>query len=218
MDHSYKTVYTEGFGEILAKKSKFIGSVFPIESEEAALNRIEVTKKKYQDANHNCFAYVAGLNNEYIRCSDDGEPAKTAGKPILDIILNENIHNCLIIVTRYFGGTLLGTGGLVHAYQSAAKAGLEASVIIEKKTGYQLQVITDYNSIGKLQYIFAQMGIMTISNEFTHIVTTDLVVPASVYENFEFNIMEATGGQIQITNKQDCYYATKDNQVLIFKE
>ena len=123
MDKSYKTVYESGTGEIVEKKSRFIASVWPIQTEEDALNIIDQLKKKYWDAKHNCFAYVLGIKDEIQRCSDDGEPAKTAGKPILDILLGEEIHNALIVVTRYFGGTLLGTGGLVRAYQYAAKEG-----------------------------------------------------------------------------------------------
>ena len=114
-------------GEIVEKKSRFIANVFPVDSEEQALEIVEKTKKQYWDARHNCFAFVIGKNNEVQRFSDDGEPQGTAGKPILEVLTKGNIHNTLIIVTRYFGGTLLGTGGLVRAYGQSSKAAIENS-------------------------------------------------------------------------------------------
>ena len=110
---AYKIVYEAGEGEIVEKKSRFIAHVLPVEEEEQALEKIEQIKKQYWDARHNCYAYVIGKKQELQRFSDDGEPSGTAGKPILEVLLGEEIHNALVVVTRYFGGTLLGTGGLV---------------------------------------------------------------------------------------------------------
>ena len=112
-----KTVYAGGEGEIVEKKSRFIATVRPVSSEEEAVAFINEMKKKYWDARHNCSAFVIGDRQEISRCSDDGEPAQTAGRPMLDVLLKEEIHNVCVVVTRYFGGTLLGTGGLVRAYQ-----------------------------------------------------------------------------------------------------
>ncbi|MDF2952089.1 MAG: hypothetical protein K0S18_1672 [Anaerocolumna sp.] len=125
MLESFKTVYEGGIGEISEKKSRFIATLIPVESEVTAIEFIEQIKKKYKDATHNCYAYVIGQQDEIQRCSDDGEPAKTAGWPMLDVLLKEGLHNTAVVVTRYFGGTLLGTGGLVHAYQAAVKEGLK---------------------------------------------------------------------------------------------
>lgn len=130
-----KTVYAGGEGEIVEKKSRFIATVRPVSSEEEAVAFINEMKKKYWDARHNCSAFVIGDRQEISRCSDDGEPAQTAGRPILDVLLKEEIHNVCVVVTRYFGGTLLGTGGLVRAYQKATQTGLENSVIIDKQIG-----------------------------------------------------------------------------------
>ena len=116
---SYQTVYRGGMGEIIEKKSRFIAEVYPIESEEQAAQILEETRKKYWDARHHCWAYVLGRNPAAERMSDDGEPAGTAGKPILEVIRGRKLTDVLVIVTRYFGGTLLGTGGLVRAYTSA---------------------------------------------------------------------------------------------------
>ena len=121
----YFVIETTGTGEIVEKKSRFISHVIPVDSEQEALGHIEAIKKKYWDARHNCFAFVIGKNHEIQRFSDDGEPQGTAGKPILEALLTGNFHNVLIVVTRYFGGTLLGTGGLVRAYGMSAKAGLD---------------------------------------------------------------------------------------------
>ena len=118
MLEKYKVVYKGGQDEIIEKKSRFIATVAPVESEEKALAFIEAMKKKYWDARHNCFAYVIGERGQLAGCSDDGEPSQTAGKPMLDVLLGEEIRNIVVVVTRYFGGTLLGTGGLVRAYKS----------------------------------------------------------------------------------------------------
>ena len=115
----YRVVYEGGEGEITEKKSRFIATVRPVESEEEATTFIAEMKKKYWDARHNCSAFVIGERQELNRCSDDGEPAQTAGRPMLDVLLREGVTNVAVVVTRYFGGVLLGTGGLVRAYQAA---------------------------------------------------------------------------------------------------
>ena len=121
----YKILYKEGEAEISEKKSRFIAHIAPAQTEEEAQAFIEKIKKQYWDARHNCYAYIIGDKGQIQRFSDDGEPQGTAGKPILDIIAATGLVNCLIIVTRYFGGVLLGTGGLIRAYQASAKAGLD---------------------------------------------------------------------------------------------
>ncbi len=132
MEGSLKIVTEGGTGEVIEKKSRFIASIFPIQTEEEALTYLSQVRKKYYDARHNCFAYVVGEKNETERCSDDGEPSGTAGRPMMDVLTGQGLHNVLVVVTRYFGGTLLGTGGLVRAYSAAVKAGLENCVIQEK--------------------------------------------------------------------------------------
>ena len=137
MLEQYKTVYQGGTGEIVEKKSRFIATVRPVKTEEEAMLFIEEMKKKYWDARHNCSAWVIGERRESMRCSDDGEPQGTAGKPMLDVLLGEELYNTAVVVTRYFGGTLLGTGGLVRAYSKAVQEGLAASrVITEVKELY----------------------------------------------------------------------------------
>ena len=127
-----KIVYEGGEGELIEKKSRFIATVKPVDSEDEALEFIAGLKKKYWNATHNCFAFVIGERQEIQRCSDDGEPQGTAGRPMLDVLLGEEVHNVAVVVTRYFGGTLLGTGGLVRAYSRSVQEGLKQSIIIEK--------------------------------------------------------------------------------------
>ena len=135
MTDPYNILYRGGEGELVEKKSRFIATTRPVESEEEALAFIEEMKKKYWDARHNCFAYVTGDRGQLQRCSDDGEPSQTAGRPMLDVLLGAGIRNICVVVTRYFGGTLLGTGGLVRAYSGAVQEGLKNSVVLEKRQG-----------------------------------------------------------------------------------
>lgn len=216
MSDSYKIVYTGGSGEIVEKKSRFIATILPVETEEEALSFIEQMKKKYWDARHNCSAYVIGKNNELERCSDDGEPSKTAGRPMLDVLINEGLHNVVVVVTRYFGGTLLGTGGLVRAYQGAVKEGLTNCVIIEKHFGKQVQITTDYTGLGKIQYIAGTLDLTTLATEFTDIVTITLLIPPDAYGSAQKKIQEATNGKAILTELDDIYYAKLDGEILIF--
>lgn len=218
MDKQYKTVYEGGVGEIIEKKSRFIAEVIPCEDEETALRFIEAAKKKYWDASHNCSAYTIGLHHELERCSDDGEPQKTAGRPMLDVLLNEGIHNVCVVVTRYFGGTLLGTGGLVRAYQAAVKAGLENSVIITKQYGKKIRIVTDYNGIGKLQYIVATNGYTTLSTDYTDVVTARIMVTPSEQESFIKKVTEATAGRAEIEEEGELWFADNGGEVMLFEE
>lgn len=216
MDKQYKTVYEGGEGEIIEKKSRFIATVIPCEDEETALQFIEATKKKYWDARHNCSAYTIGLNHELERCSDDGEPQKTAGRPMLDVLLNEGIHNVCVVVTRYFGGVLLGTGGLVRAYQSATKVGLENSTIITKQFGRKIKIVTDYNGIGKIQYIVASAGYTMLSTDYTDVVTAYVLVKPSEQESLIKKVTEATSGRADISVEEELWFADKEGEVILF--
>ena len=132
MLEKYVTIKGTGQAEVVEKKSRFIANVVPVHSEEEAMAEIEKFRKKYYDARHNVFAFQVGNEKQLQRYSDDGEPSGTAGMPVLDVIRGRDIHDVLIVVTRYFGGTLLGTGGLVRAYGQSAKEGLAAAGLIER--------------------------------------------------------------------------------------
>lgn len=216
MTEAYKTIYEGGIGEITVKKSRFIATIKPVESEEEAIELIESMKKKYWDASHNCSAYIIGTENPLMRCSDDGEPSKTAGRPMLDVLLAHELTNLLVVVTRYFGGILLGTGGLVKAYQSAANEGLNNSKIITKSLGCLMQVTTDYNLIGKIQYFIGQEALPILSSEYTDLVKLDLIVPPSKKQAFIKKITELTSGSAILDEKEQVYFSSIDNQVHLF--
>lgn len=213
---NYKTVYRGGQGEIEEKKSRFIANVLPISSEEEALNFLAKMKKQYWDARHNCFAYTVGKNNELQRCSDDGEPSGTAGRPMLEVLVREGIHDCIVVVTRYFGGTLLGTGGLVRAYQKATQEGLANSVIIEKMPGRQLSITTDYNGIGKIQYLTAKNKITTLDTRYTDTVELDVMVPEDHFDAFCAEVTESTSGRAQLNAKDPVEFAVVDGEIILF--
>ena len=216
MLEQYKTVLEGGEGEITEKKSRFIATVRHVESEEKALAFIEEMRKKYWDARHNCYVYSVGLNREYTRCSDDGEPSGTAGRPMLDVILGEEIYNTAVVVTRYFGGVLLGTGGLVRAYSKAVQEGLKASRIIKKKKGISLEVTTEYTGIGKIQYIAGERGIPVLNSEYTDKVKLELLVPAGDVDALQKAVTEGTNGRARIEKTGELYFAVLDGEVHTF--
>lgn len=214
----YKTVYSGGEAEIIEKKSRFIATVKPVKSEEEAIAFIESLKKKYWNATHNCSAYVIGEHFQVQRCSDDGEPSGTAGKPMLDVLLGEKIHDTAVVVTRYFGGTLLGTGGLVRAYQSSTKAGLEASIVITKMHGYKVAIQTDYTGLGKIQYILGQRGLTILNSEYTDKVDLEVLLPEDVVKQVMTEITEGTNGQAMMEMGDECYFANVGGEMMVFEE
>lgn len=218
MLESYKTLLEGGTGEIVEKKSRFIATVRLVETEEEALAFIEEMKKKYWDARHNCYVYSVGMNREYTRCSDDGEPSGTAGRPMLDVILGEDIYNVAVVVTRYFGGILLGTGGLVRAYSKAVQEGLRGSRIIEKQYGISLEVTTDYTGIGKIQYIAGERKLPILDSEYTDKVVMKLLVPAGEVASVQKAITEGTSGRAKMQKEKDLYFAVLDGEVHLFEK
>lgn len=218
MLETYKTVLEGGTGEIIEKKSRFIATVRPVKTEEEALAFLEEMKKKYWDARHNCFVYSVGLNREYTRCSDDGEPSGTAGRPMLDVILGEDIYNVAVVVTRYFGGVLLGTGGLVRAYSKAVQEGLAASRIIEKRRGISLKVTTDYTGIGKIQYIAGERSIPILNSEYTDKVVLELLIPSDEADAVQKAITEGTNGRARMEKDRELYFAVLDGEVMTFED
>lgn len=213
-----KTVYSGGEGEIIEKKSRFIATVLPIKSEEEAAAFIQEMRKKYWDAKHNCFAYVIGERHEISRCSDDGEPAQTAGRPMLDLLLLEDIHDVAVVVTRYFGGVLLGTGGLVRAYQQAAREGLAASTMIDKKKGRKLTVGTDYSNLGRLQYLTAQKDLTVMDTVYTEKAELICMVPVEEAEQTEKDLVDETGAKVDISWGEEVSYAVVGKKIQIFEK
>lgn len=214
----YKIVYEGAEAEIVEKKSRFIATVMPVKTEEEALLFIESLKKKYWNATHNCFAYTVGENQELLRFSDDGEPGGTAGKPMLDVITGAKLHNVAVVVTRYFGGTLLGTGGLVRAYSGAAQAGLLASKIITKTLGFKLKITTDYTGLGKIQYILGENKIKILNSEYTDIVTLETLIPSEMLDKIQADITEGTSGKAKLEAGDSCWFGEIEGEIVILED
>ena len=204
-----KKIISGGTGEFTDKKSRFIANIYHIEDEDMAVKIIEQLRKKYWDARHNCYAYVLGGKSEIQRFSDDGEPSGTAGKPILEVITGNECGNCLCVVTRYFGGTLLGTGGLIRAYTKSSQDGIENASIVCKIQGIRTKIETDYNGIGKIQYIAASMGIKNIDTIYTEKVIIDITVKKEDYDGFEKKVVEATNGKAVFGEREEAEFVVE---------
>ena len=159
----FKSIEKEAEAEIVEKKSRFIAQIFAVNSKEEAEQVLANVKKKYYDAKHNCYAYIV---DNIEKCSDDGEPSGTAGAPMLDLLKNNGLNNIIVVVTRYFGGILLGTGGLVRAYTESAKKALENAKMIEKEYGIRYLLEISYGNIKEIQYICKQLKINIIDSEY----------------------------------------------------
>ena len=204
----YKTIYEGGEGELVVKKNPVLSQPSVLwKLKKRPLPLLKKWKKKYWDARHNCYVYSVGMNREATRCSDDGEPSGTAGRPMLDVMLGAGIYNAAIVVTRYFGGVLLGTGGLVRAYSGAVQAGLAASTVIEKHHGISLQVTTDYTGIGKIQYIAGERSLPILDSEYTDKVVLKLLVPDDQIEEVKKTITEGTNGRAGLEKDAELYFA-----------
>lgn len=208
--NSYRILLTGGEGEYVEKKSRFIATVRRCDTEEEAAAFIEEIKKKYWDARHNCSAFVIGSRGELTRCSDDGEPSGTAGRPMLEVLLGEGIRNIAVVVTRYFGGVLLGTGGLVRAYTQAVKEGLKSCTVGRMRFGQEAEITTDYNGIGKILYLLANDGIEPVSSDYTDKVRLRILIPAEDVERIHKAIVEATLGKAVFEKCRELYFVDKE--------
>lgn len=192
---SYNTILSDGVDEIAEKKSRFIGYAHPVKSEEEAYCFVETIKKKHYDARHNCYAFAIGKENTLYRFSDDGEPQGTAGKPILEVISGDKVADVCIVVTRYFGGTLLGTGGLVRAYTEAAKRALRKAGIQIMKRVKLVDITSNYNDSGKIQYILNNNGIYIKNTGYTDEVLFQTCIPVEMEDYLKKQVTEATSAR-----------------------
>lgn len=215
MEQATRILYKGGQGEIIEKKSRFIANIFPVKTEQEALEKITEMKKKYYDARHNCFAYIIGDDHEIERSSDDGEPSGTAGRPMLEVLTGQGICDVVAVVTRYFGGTLLGTGGLVRAYSGAMKEGLANCVLLEQGSGYLLRICTDYNDVGKLQYLARTRGLHEMASEYADAVMMELLVPCENIEEVEAEITEKTSGKAKMERSERVRFGIAEDQVIL---
>lgn len=201
----FKTVNEYAQAEIVEKKSRFIASVKPVSSEAEAQEFVAEVKKKHWEATHNVFAYQVGERNEIQRQSDDGEPSGTAGLPVLDVLRGGDIKNTAIVVTRYFGGTLLGTGGLVRAYGKCAKEGVAAAKIIEKILYQYIFINVDYNSSGKIQYEILQKEHIIKDTEYTDRVKFTVLCESDSAQGFIKHIVDVSSGTALIEEGEEVY-------------
>lgn len=183
------------YGEIEVKKSRFYAGLFPLQREEEVELYLEECRKKYREARHHCYAYIyleegEGVLREHKKQSDDGEPAKTAGVPILQRMEGLELKNALLIVSRVFGGTLLGTGGLSRAYSDAAKEVLDKAGFLERIDGRELELQIPYSLLGKLEYSFTEQEIPVLDKQFTENVVLRIRVKEEHYSDFEKQIQE----------------------------
>lgn len=206
MLNRYSTVRREASQEIVIKRSRFIGYAKPVETEEEAVAFIEEIKRLHRTATHNCSAYVVGERDQFQKASDDGEPSGTAGKPILEVIKNKGLKNVAVVVTRYFGGIMLGAGGLVRAYTDGAVAGIEAAEEIVKVLHREVYVDVDYTWYGKLENELHGRGTRVGGTEFTDRVIVKCLPEVPETEAFIAWMTDLTQGQAGITEGEDVYY------------
>ena len=206
MSDSYKTIKAEATAELTEKRSRFIASVRPVLSEEEAVGFINGLRQGYWDATHNVYAYIIRENN-IMRYSDDGEPSGTAGMPVLDVLKKEGLTNLCIVVTRYFGGILLGTGGLVHAYSKSAKRGIDAAGTAEMVLCRELKIRCSYTMLGKLRSALEKRNVIIGSIAYTDSVVIPLFVPLEEEEGVTKLVAELTNAAAEIERGDEYYRA-----------
>jgi uncharacterized YigZ family protein len=217
MSGVYKTVYRAGKGETEEKKSRFIAHIAPAASENEAAAFISSVKKEYWDARHNCSAFVVGMGaNRISRCSDDGEPSGTAGKPMLEVLTGEGLTDVVAVVTRYFGGVLLGTGGLIRAYTAAIKAGLEESVIIEKKQGIMVTLRCDYTLEGMVRRFLKDRNLPLMGNVYSESVELDTIMDMSLADRYISELISESNARAEAEKVEEAVYALADGEVILF--
>jgi uncharacterized YigZ family protein len=212
MDNIYRTIHRYGEDEMVINKSRFIGYAMPIGSENEALDFIEKIKSKHRDATHNVYAYVFGEDNNIQRFSDDGEPSGTAGIPALEVIKKEELRNVVVVVTRYFGGIKLGTGGLIRAYTKGAKIGLEAGIIIEKVLHTKLKIRIDYTIYGTIENYLMTKGYLVDDVIYDDAVNIYVFIKSAEVHYFKKIITDITSGRGIIENISEEYISMKNGK------
>ncbi len=211
----YTTILQYARAEVVEKKSKFISSTKPVQTEEEAIQFINEIKKEFYDATHNVFAYQIGERNEIQRCSDDGEPSGTSGPPTLDVLKKQDIKNTVIVTTRYYGGTLLGTGGLVRAYGKSASTAIQNAKIVEKVLFDEFDINCDYTLSGKITYVLNEKNINILNTEYTDTVTYKIILETTLSQTFLKEIVNLTNNNCNINKIDTKFYTIYKNKVLL---
>lgn len=194
-------------GIYIEKKSKFICHLYSVKNVDEITEILKSEKKKYYDARHHCFAYILGDDASDIKCSDDGEPSGTAGRPMLDVLQKEGVTDILCVVIRYFGGTLLGTGGLVRAYQSALKDAIEKSSFKNESEAVIVKYKYAYNFDAKISSFLRDKNIKVLANDYSDMVEITIVLEKDIYSSIDLRLTDITGGSIEKTDETLCMYA-----------
>ena len=202
---NFLSIHENEYVNIVINKSEFIGYAFYVESQEEAENILEKVREENKEATHNCYAYIIGKEKLIQKYSDDGEPSGTAGIPMLEVLKKKDITNCLVIVTRYFGGVLLGAGGLVRAYTKAVALALEKAKIVRKEKFYLVEMYVDYVFWGKIQNILKNLNIEVINIEYLETVKCKLYINKSHFEEFQKVIIDETFDNCVISIKKEIY-------------
>ncbi len=212
---SYITIKDFGEDRFEEKKSEFIGYAKRVESEEEAKAFINEIKNMHKQARHNCSAYIIGENMNIQRYSDDGEPQGTAGIPILEVMKKSRVTDCAVVVTRYFGGILLGTGGLTRAYTKGASISIKAAGIVEKVEGLKLSFEMEYDLFGKVQYLCGQNSWHMEDTEYSDKVIVHVLAEKAIVENIENEIVEITNGKIIVRKSEEGIYFKEGNRLYL---
>src|SRR5690625_190713 len=201
----YYTVNKSGSTELIIQKSRFIGYIKRVESEEAAQKFIDDIKKKHYDATHNCSAYIIGEHDQIQKANDDGEPSGTAGVPMLEVLKKQNLKDTAVVVTRYFGGIKLGAGGLIRAYGGTTSEAIKATGIVQRQRVQGISVIVDYSFLGKLENEIRQSNFILDKIDYLEHVEFTIYVKKEDIQKFHEWIIDLTNGQATITNKEFTY-------------
>ncbi len=210
---SYITIKSFGEDRFEEKKSEFIGYAKRVENEEEAKAFINEIKNMHKQARHNCSAYIIGKNMNIQKYSDDGEPQGTAGIPILEVMKKSRVTDCAVVVTRYFGGILLGTGGLTRAYTKGASIAIKAAGIVEKVEGLKLSFEMEYDLYGKVQHICGQNAWHIEDTEYTDKVILHILSEKTISDNMENEIIESTNGKVIIHKSEEGLYFKEGNRL-----
>lgn len=194
-------------GLYIEKKSKFICHLFPVSNQDEITEILKAEKKKYFDARHHCYAFILGDDGNDYKCSDDGEPSGTAGRPMLEILQRERLTDILCVVTRYFGGTLLGTGGLVRAYSESLKDAIDKSTFISEEKAVKVKYTYAYSFDAKVSQYFREKNIRVLTSEYLDNVSSGIVVKEDDYKGINDDLVNITNGKIAGSEPENCMFS-----------
>ncbi len=197
---SYTTLGQPASDEIIIQKSRFIGHACPVSSEDEAKDFVAQIRKQHKDATHNCYAYIVGENAGIMRYSDDGEPGGTAGLPMIEVLKQMGLVNCAVVVTRYFGGILLGAGGLVRAYRKGTSIAIKAAQIVQMQATYALHVRMDYGLYARFEKKIATLPVLHTATDFSDAVNLNLLVLEQNLEMLKTNITDFCDAKVDISH------------------